>query len=65
MTRPKPGTTASVHSCPLLERDEAEEQHLLEMDPGHGFSPTSFERKYEQEGRTLRRYAYRRVPEHE
>lgn len=52
-------------SCPLLQRDEAEEQRLLEQGPGHGFSPTNFERKYEQEGRILRRYAFRRVSDHE
>lgn len=39
-------------------RDEAEEARLLALPPGHGFSPTSFERKYLEEGRILRRSAW-------
>lgn len=42
-------------------RDHATEQRLLAAPPGHGFSPTNFERKYRQEGRILRRYAFRKV----
>ena len=49
-------------SSRLLRRSEAEESSL---DEGHGFSPTNFERKYLAEGRTIRRYAFRRVEEHE
>ncbi len=49
-------------SAPLLERDEAEEQNALARGPGHAFSPTNFERKYQEEGRILRRYAFRRLP---
>jgi len=45
-------------SCWLV-RDEAEELRLLASGPGHGFSPTSFERKYLEEGRILRRSAWR------
>lgn len=45
-------------SSPLLQRVESEEEQL---DAGHGFSPTNFERKYLAEGRTIRRYAYRRM----
>lgn len=44
-----------------LVRDQAEEQRLLGMPPGHGFSPTNFEAKYEKEARVIRRYAYRRI----
>jgi tRNA (guanine-N7-)-methyltransferase len=47
-------------SSPLFERDRAEEDRLLASPPGHGFSPTNFERKYIEEGRVLRRYAWRR-----
>ena len=46
---------------PLLVRDEVEERRLMDGPPGHGFTPTSFERKYIEEGRVLRRYAWRRV----
>jgi tRNA (guanine-N7-)-methyltransferase len=42
-------------------RDEAEEQRQRALGPGHAFSPTNFERKYAEAGRTLRRYAFRRV----
>lgn len=50
-------------AAPNLRRVEAEEKRLLEMGPGHGFTPTNFERKYEEEGRVLRRYAWRRSDE--
>jgi tRNA (guanine-N7-)-methyltransferase len=42
-------------------RDEAEEQRVLLLGPGHAFTPTNFERKYVEEGRTIRRYAFRRL----
>ena len=42
-------------------RDEAEEARVLALGPGHAFSPTNFERKYIEEGRVIRRYAFRRV----
>jgi tRNA (guanine-N7-)-methyltransferase len=51
-------------ASPLLRRDEALEQALADA-PGHGFSPTDFERKYLREGRPIRRYAFARVePDH-
>jgi tRNA (guanine-N7-)-methyltransferase len=43
-------------------RDEDEEARVLAAGPGHGFSPTNFERKYIEEGRVIRRYAFRRLP---
>ena len=46
---------------PLLARDEHEERRLQDGPGGHGFSPTSFEKKYLEEGRIIRRYAFRRV----
>jgi tRNA (guanine-N7-)-methyltransferase len=46
-----------------FERDEAEEQRRIELGPGHAFSPTNFERKYIEQGRVIRRYAFRRLPE--
>ena len=42
-------------------RDEAEEARVKLLGPGHAFSPTNFERKYEVEGRVIRRYAFRRL----
>jgi tRNA (guanine-N7-)-methyltransferase len=48
-------------SAPGLVRDEAEEQRQRELGAGHAFTPTNFERKYAEAGRTLRRYAFRRV----
>ncbi|MHC4078400.1 MAG: class I SAM-dependent methyltransferase [Planctomycetota bacterium] len=50
-----------VGSSPLLVRDPDEEERLLRTEPGHGFSPTNFEKKYQAEGRIIRRYAFRRV----
>ncbi|MCA8955433.1 MAG: tRNA (guanosine(46)-N7)-methyltransferase TrmB [Planctomycetes bacterium] len=52
--------TRVLGSSPLLVRDEAEEARLRAGPPGHGFSPTSFERKYRAEGRIIRQYAFRR-----
>jgi tRNA (guanine-N7-)-methyltransferase len=48
-------------SSALFERDEVEEAARLRLGAGFAFSPTNFERKYLDEGRTLRRYAFRRV----
>lgn len=42
-------------------RDEQEEQRLIAAGPGHAFTPTNFERKYIEEGRVIRRYAWRRL----
>lgn len=43
-------------------RDEAEERRRIEAGPGHAFTPTNFERKYIEQGRVIRRYAFRRLP---
>jgi tRNA (guanine-N7-)-methyltransferase len=51
---------AVLGQSPELERDEGEEQRLNALPPGHGFGPTNFERKYREDRRTIRRYAYRR-----
>jgi tRNA (guanine-N7-)-methyltransferase len=51
---------ALMGASPLFVRDRTEEARLRAAPPGHGFSPTNFERKYLQEGRTLRRYAFRK-----
>jgi len=48
---------------PLFERDEAEEQRRIAAGPGHAFTPTNFERKYIEQGRVIRRYAFRRLAE--
>ncbi len=40
--------------------DEAERRQRLDAGAGHAFSPTNFERKYIEEGRVIRRYAFRR-----
>jgi tRNA (guanine-N7-)-methyltransferase len=45
-----------------FRREPEEEQRLLALGPGHGFLPTNFERKYREEGRVSRRYAWRRLP---
>ena len=42
-------------------RDEAEEERVLAAGPGFAFTPTNFERKYLEEGRVIRRYAFRRL----
>ena len=42
--------------------DEDERLRRLEAGAGHAFSPTNFERKYIEEGRVIRRYAFRRLP---
>jgi len=44
-----------------FRRDEDEEARALAAGPGHAFTPTNFERKYVAEGRTIRRFAFRRV----
>jgi tRNA (guanine-N7-)-methyltransferase len=46
----------------MFERDEHEEQRRIDLGPGHAFSPTNFERKYIEQGRVIRRYAFRRLP---
>lgn len=51
---------AVLGGCPRLARDEAEEERLCAMPPGHGFSPSNFEKKYREQGRIIRRYAFRR-----
>lgn len=43
-------------------REEAEEERVLAAGPGHAFTPTNFERKYLEQGRVIRRYAFRRAP---
>jgi tRNA (guanine-N7-)-methyltransferase len=52
---------ALMGASPLFERDREEERRLAGGPPGHGFSPTHFERKYLEEARIIRRYAFRRV----
>lgn len=49
-----------IGSSPLFARDVAEEQRIHTGPGGHGFSPTNFERKYIDEGRVIRRYAFQR-----
>ena len=49
-------------SAPWFVRDEVEEQRIAAAGPGHAFSPTNFERKYVEQGRVIRRYAFRRLP---
>ncbi|MGE3173591.1 MAG: tRNA (guanosine(46)-N(7))-methyltransferase TrmB [Planctomycetota bacterium] len=41
--------------------DEAERARRLELGAGHAFSPTNFERKYIEQGRAIRRWAFRRL----
>ena len=43
-------------------RDEDEEARVRAAGQGHAFSPTNFERKYIEQGRVIRRYAFRRRP---
>ena len=43
-------------------RDEQEEARVRAAGAGHAFSPTNFERKYIEQGRVIRRYAFRRHP---
>lgn len=50
-----------VGNAPWFERDEAEEQRIAQLGPGHAFGPTNFERKYIEEGRVIRRYAFLKV----
>lgn len=45
-----------------FERDEDEEARVQALGPGHAFTPTNFERKYIEQGRVIRRYAFRRLP---
>jgi tRNA (guanine-N7-)-methyltransferase len=41
--------------------DAAECARRLQLGAGHAFSPTNFERKYVEDGRVIRRYAFRRL----
>ena len=50
-----------IGSCGDFHRDREEEERLQAQPPGHGFSPTNFERKYEAAGRGIRRYAFQRL----
>jgi tRNA (guanine-N7-)-methyltransferase len=57
------GQVASVlGSARQFVRDEGEEERVAGEGPGQAFSPTNFERKYLEEGRVIRRYAFRRLP---
>jgi tRNA (guanine-N7-)-methyltransferase len=47
-------------SAPEFCCDEAEAERRLALGQGHAFTPTNFERKYAEAGRTLRRYAFRK-----
>lgn len=49
-------------SAPEFARDEDEERRVLALGPGFAFTPTNFERKYVEQGRVIRRYAFRRLP---
>lgn len=49
-------------SAAAFARDEAEEARVQQLGPGHAFTPTNFERKYVEQGRVIRRYAFRRLP---
>ena len=49
-------------SAVQFERDPDQERRVLALGEGHAFTPTNFERKYIEEGRVIRRYAFRRVP---
>jgi tRNA (guanine-N7-)-methyltransferase len=49
-------------SSDLFARDEPEEARVQALGAGHAFSPTNFERKYQEEGRVIRRYAFRSLP---
>lgn len=48
-------------NAPELVRRTDEEARLRAGPPGHGFSPTSFEQKYIEEGRIIRRFAFQRA----
>jgi tRNA (guanine-N7-)-methyltransferase len=52
---------ALMGASPLFARDAAAEARLAAAPPGHAFSPTNFERKYQKEGRILRRFAFRKI----
>lgn len=47
-------------NSPDFVRDAEQEARVQGMGPGHAFSPTHFERKYIEEGRIIRRFAFRR-----
>jgi tRNA (guanine-N7-)-methyltransferase len=44
-----------------FQRDPDEEERAVAAGPGHAFTPTNFERKYIEQGRVIRRYAFRRL----
>jgi tRNA (guanine-N7-)-methyltransferase len=48
-------------SSPEFVRDVAEEHRVAALGEGHAFTPTNFERKYIEQDRVIRRYAFRRV----
>ena len=48
-------------SSPLFVRDDEAAAGALDDGPGYAFTPTNFERKYLEQGRVLRRYAYRKA----
>lgn len=57
------GQVARVLGSALdFARDEDRELSAPALGPGHAFTPTSFERKYLEQGRVIRRYAFRRLP---
>lgn len=45
-----------------FEHDDDERARRIELGAGHAFSPTNFERKYIEQGRVIRRWAFRRLP---
>ena len=47
-------------ASPRFARDAMAEHDLTGLGPGHAFTPTHFESKYQREGRVIRRYAFRR-----
>lgn len=57
------GQVARVMGSALdFEHDDDERARRIELGPGHAFSPTNFERKYIEQGRVIRRWAFRRLP---
>ncbi|MEC7584975.1 MAG: hypothetical protein VYE77_11715 [Planctomycetota bacterium] len=56
------GQICVVMGCsPLFVRDDEAAAQALEDGPGHAFTPTNFERKYIEQGRVLRHYAFRKA----
>jgi tRNA (guanine-N7-)-methyltransferase len=52
----------TVGSSEWFRRDDETRDRALAAGPGHAFTPTNFERKYIEQGRVIRRYAFRRLP---